>query len=77
VKAATGRLALTRIASMDACSHLPSILNLFTADCAAPTAMTASDTAYLKALYGTDLNKNLNVEQGDMHDRMLQEISQK
>ncbi len=69
-------LALTRIASLDACSELPSILNLFAAGCAAPpVAITAADTAYLRALYATDLDQNLNIEEGDMHERMLQQIS--
>jgi hypothetical protein len=69
-------LALTRLASLDTCSELPSIVNLFTANCGAPpVAMTAADTAYLQALYGADLDQNLNIEQGDMHDRMLRAIS--
>jgi hypothetical protein len=71
-------LTLTRIASEDACTELPSILNIFTKDCStSPAALTASDAAYLKALYGADLDMNLNIEQGDIHDRMLQVISSK
>jgi hypothetical protein len=67
-----------RSASLDTCSELPSILNLFAEDCAAPpAAITASDTAYLKALYGADLDQNLNIEQGDMRERMLHVISNK
>lgn len=69
-------LALTHIASLDACSQLPSILNLFANDCASPpSAMTASDVAYLKALYGANLGKNLNVEQGDIRAHMVDAIS--
>jgi hypothetical protein len=71
-------LALTHIASLDTCSQLPSILNLFAKDCASPpSAMTASDTAYLKALYGANLDKNLNIEQGDIRAHMVDAISNK
>jgi hypothetical protein len=69
-------LTLTRIASQDACTELPSILNLFTKDCStSPAAITASDSAYLKALYSADLDTNLNIEQGDMRERMVDVIS--
>lgn len=69
-------LALTHIAELDSCSQLPSILNLFAKDCASPPmAMTASDTAYLKALYGANLDKNLNIEQGDIRIHMVEAIS--
>jgi hypothetical protein len=37
----------------------------------------SADIAYLKALYGADLDMNLTVEQGDMRRRMLQVISSK
>jgi len=40
-------------------------------------SFTASDTAYLNALYGADLDQNLNIEQGDMRERMLNVISNK
>jgi hypothetical protein len=71
-------LALTRIDSLDTCSSLPSILNLFASQCAAPpAAITAVDTAYLKALYGAELDMNLNLEQGDIHAHMLDAISNK
>jgi hypothetical protein len=71
-------LALTRIASPDTCSALPTILNLFAAGCPAPpTGITTPDTAYLKALYAANLDKNLNIEQGEMRDRMVEVISTK
>jgi hypothetical protein len=71
-------LALTRIASPDTCSALPSILNLFATGCPAPpTAITTPDTAYLKALYAANLDKNLNIEQGDIRERMVDVISAK
>ncbi|HEV2703668.1 MAG TPA: hypothetical protein VGV09_18730 [Steroidobacteraceae bacterium] len=69
-------LVLTRT-SVDGCSELPSIVDLLSADCAGrapPPSITTADTAYLKALYSSDLEKNLNVERRSMHDRMLQEV---
>jgi hypothetical protein len=69
-------LALTHVASLDSCTELPSITNLFAAGCGEqPPMITATDTAYLKALYGADLDQNLNIEQGEIHGRMLQAIS--
>jgi hypothetical protein len=71
-------LALTRIGSQDTCSGLSSILTLFDAGCGQPPAeITGADTAYLKALYGANLNMNLALEQGDIRERMLQTISSK
>lgn len=71
-------LALTHITSLDACSQLPSILNLFANNCAsAPSGITTSDTAYLKALYGADLKTNVNIEQGDIRIHMVDAISKK
>jgi hypothetical protein len=71
-------VALTRIGSQDACSGLSSILTLFDTGCGQPpVAMTTADTAYLKALYGANLDMNLNVERGELHQRMRQAISGK
>jgi hypothetical protein len=71
-------LALTRVGSQDTCSGLSSILTLFDAGCGqAPAELTSADTAYLKALYGADLDMNLALEQGDIRGRMLQTISSK
>jgi hypothetical protein len=69
-------LALTRT-SVDGCSELPSIIDLLSADCAGrspPDSMTVADIAYLKALYSADLEKNLNLEQGDIHNNMSHEL---
>jgi hypothetical protein len=71
-------LALTRIGSQDTCSGLSSVLTLFDADCGKPPAeITGADIAYLKALYRADLDKNLALEQSDIHERMLRAISEK
>jgi hypothetical protein len=66
-------LVLSRTAQ-NGCSELPSIVDLFSPDCAgraAPSSMTAADMAYLKALYAADLEKNLHIEKIDLHQRML------
>ena len=71
-------LALTRIGSQDTCSGLSSILTLFDAGCGQPPVeITSADSAYLKALYGADLDMNLALEQGDIREQMLQTISSK
>jgi hypothetical protein len=71
-------LALTHIGSQDACSGLSSILTLFDAACGqAPAEITSADIAYLKALYGADLDMNLALEQGDIREQMLQTISRR
>jgi hypothetical protein len=71
-------LALTRVGSLDGCSDLPSITDLLSSGCGnrqRPLALTETDTAYLKSLYSSDLEKNLNLEQGDIRDRMVTEIT--
>lgn len=71
-------LVLTRMDFLDGCSELPSIIDLLSSGCGKrpkPPALTETDTAYLKALYSADLEKNLNLEQGDMRDRMVTTIT--
>jgi hypothetical protein len=71
-------LTLTRVGSLDACGELPSIIDLLSSGCGQrekPRALTDADTAYLKALYSSDLEMNLNIEQGDMRDRMVTAIT--
>ena len=51
-------LALSQMRSLDACSELPSILDLMASDCPArpaPQALTEGDMAFLKALYAADI----------------------
>jgi hypothetical protein len=70
-------IALTRMASLDTCSELPSIIDLFASGCddrAKPDSITAADTAFLKSLYAADLEQNGNVEQGEIGHRMLTEL---
>jgi hypothetical protein len=72
-------LSLTHMAQLDQCAPLPSITDLLAGGCAAPVpdALTEADRAYLKALYSADLEKNLNIERGDVHERMMQQIEGK
>jgi len=69
-----GVLALTRLVSLDTCSGLPSIVDLFSSACpsrAKPGSITTADAAFLTALYASDLEQNLNTERADMHDHMM------
>jgi hypothetical protein len=69
-------LSLTRMAQLDQCAPLPSITDLLADGCATPVAdsLTAADRAYLKALYSADLEKNLNIERGDIQEQMMRQI---
>jgi hypothetical protein len=65
-------LALTH-ASLDACSELPSIMDLLSESCTSrppSSVITAADTAFLKALYAVNTEKK-----NAMHDRMLKQIA--
>jgi hypothetical protein len=69
-------LVLTRT-SLSGCSELPSIIDLLSADCAGrapPDSITEADIAFLKALYSSNLEMNVNLEQGEMRDQMLKMI---
>ena len=51
-------LSLSQVQSLDACSELPSILDLMASDCPArpkPQTLTDSDMAFLRALYASDI----------------------
>ena len=67
-------VALTKTQVNDSCSELPSIIDLLSAACgdrAKPKGITDADIAFLKALYATDLKLLINMQQGEIHDRML------
>jgi hypothetical protein len=72
-------LSLTRMAQLENCAPLPSITDLLASGCAtpAPDSLTAADRAYLMALYSADLEQTLNLERGDVHERMMQQIEGK
>jgi hypothetical protein len=66
-------ISLTRISSLDNCNELPSVVDLLSSGCegrAKPGSITTADTAFLQALYGSNLEKNLNVEVAEMRDQM-------
>jgi hypothetical protein len=69
-------LSLTRMAQLENCAPLPSITDLLAGGCTTPVsdALTSADRAYLKALYAADLEQNLNLERGDVHERMMRQI---
>jgi hypothetical protein len=72
-------LSLTRMAQLDHCAPLPSITDILVSACATPVAqsLTAADRAYLKALYSADLEQNLNLERGEVHEQMMRAIEGK
>jgi hypothetical protein len=72
-------LALTRATQLDKCAPLSSITDLLATGCSEPAAteMTSADRAYLKGLYAAELDKYLNLERGDVHERMMQQIQGK
>lgn len=70
-------LTLSQAESLDACSELPSIVDLMSSGCgerAKPEAMTASDAAYMRALYSIDLELQLGLERSEIHVKMMQEF---
>jgi hypothetical protein len=72
-------LVLTRTA-LDGCNQLPSIIDVLSPDCgdrAKPQGITEADAAYLKALYSSDLENNLNLERGAIHDQMMRQIEER
>jgi len=64
-------LALTQMNSLDTCQKLPSIVNLMATGCDQKLdGMTATDLAYLQALYKMDADKSLLQQQGEIADLM-------
>jgi hypothetical protein len=72
-------LSLSRMSQLDQCAPLPSITDLLASGCATPVAdsLTAADRAYLQGLYSADLEQNLNLERGEVHEQMMREIEGK
>ena len=70
-------LTLSRPVSLDGCGQLPSIIDLMSPICgsnSAATAMTASDTAYLRALYSLDMEQPLSLQRRDIQNKMMREF---
>jgi hypothetical protein len=73
-------LALTQARTLQGCSQLPSIMDLLTPGCGAdkkPDQVTAGDLAFLRALYATDLETPVAIEQSDLENAMVREFSGK
>jgi hypothetical protein len=70
-------LTLSRPASLDGCGQLPSIIDLMSPVCGSDstsTAMTAGDTAYLRALYSLNMEQSLSLQRMDIQDKMMREF---
>ncbi len=71
-------LVLSQTQSLDACGPLPSILDLMSSSCGdreKPTAVTAGDLAFLRALYSTDLEQPLELERSDILNNMMKQFT--
>ncbi len=70
-------LALSVVQSPDHCDPLPSILDLMAPSCRtrpAPTAVTAGDLAFLKALYFHNTGLGPTLSRDDIQANMLQQL---
>jgi hypothetical protein len=70
-------LALSQVADLDDCNDLPSVLDLLAKGCAPPRIpemLTASDLAYLKALYGTESRLEASYSRGAITTRLAQAL---
>ena len=68
-------LALTQLNSLDACQQLSSIVNLLAEGCDRNVdGITATDFAYLRALYKMGVGKSLLFQQNNIADQMVKEI---
>jgi hypothetical protein len=66
-------LVLTRTAQ-NGCNVFPSIIDLFSPDCASserPQALTDADKTFLKALYGARFGMTLNIEQNQITQQLV------
>ena len=69
-------LALTQVASLDACQQLPSIVNMLARDCDRKSdALTENDTAYLHGLYRMGAGRGLRTQQDEIAYQMEQSLS--
>jgi hypothetical protein len=69
-------LALTQLDSLDACQKLPSVVNKLAPDCDQKAdGITATDLAYLHALYQMAADKSLVFQQNDIANQMHQALT--
>jgi len=68
-------LALTQVASLDACQKLSSIVNMLAKDCDQKSdALTSNDAAYLHALYRMSPQMNLGAQRDQVAYGMEQDL---
>lgn len=70
-------LTLSVVQSPDNCDPLPSILDLMSSTCGArekPTAITAGDLAFLKALYYLNTGLGSSLSRDQIHDNMMRQF---
>jgi len=68
-------LALTQVASLDACQQLPSIVNMLAKDCDRKSdGLTENDTAYLRGLYKMGAGRALRTQRDQIAYQMEQEL---
>lgn len=73
-------VSLSRMTALDTCNELPSIIDLLSPRCIGrtpPAGLTAADSAFLTALYASALEMRLNVQQGELRDRMMEILQKK
>jgi hypothetical protein len=73
-------LTLSIVQSPDHCDPLPSILDLMSSSCAAremPTAMTAGDLAFLKALYYKNTGLGPSLSRDEIDDNMMRQFGRR
>jgi hypothetical protein len=69
-------LALTQVASLDACQQLPSIVNMLAKACDRKSeALTENDTAYLHGLYKMSAGRGLRTQQDEIAYQMEQSLT--
>jgi hypothetical protein len=70
-------LTLSVVQSPDNCDPLPSILDVMSSTCGArekPTAITAGDLAFLKALYYLNTGLGSSLSRDQIHDNMMRQF---
>lgn len=63
--------------SLESCSELPSVLDLWSSACGnrtKPATLTSADIAYLKALYDINMEYNGSFERFEISNRMRRDI---
>jgi len=73
-------LGLSQISELDDCSALPSILDLLSTGCTParqPNSLTASDFAYLKALYGRETRMEASYARGALTSEVIETLARR